>query len=318
MQKVRDDLDFEFPISFSAGVDARNFPSAVACGMVPITTCTDLLRQGGYGRLPGYLKSLRREMDRVGVKSRDAFVLAAGGNAADAVGRAFTNLGAAAGASQLGRVAAANRVDPDSLSGLVRESAQQASLNGDRALLEATRVAGRLNSREIGAALESDERYRARKNAREPRTVDSKLGLYDCLNCDLCIVVCPNDAFFSYEVEPEESVSERHQLAFVDESCNECSNCEVFCPEEGAPFKVKERVFQTEDNYAASTDDGFFLDGNVLRARIAGEEHRFGLSGADGPGSLTGDIAARASRVKRAIFEGPTPNPVNPAGGGAE
>ena len=58
MQRFREDLGFEFPVSFSAGIDAKNFPAAVACGMVPVTTCTDLLRQGGYGRLPGYLKGL--------------------------------------------------------------------------------------------------------------------------------------------------------------------------------------------------------------------------------------------------------------------
>ncbi|MBI3195174.1 MAG: glutamate synthase, partial [Ignavibacteriae bacterium] len=45
----------DFPISFSAGVDANNFPDMVAIGLVPVTTCTDLLRPGGYARLPQYL-----------------------------------------------------------------------------------------------------------------------------------------------------------------------------------------------------------------------------------------------------------------------
>ena len=45
----------EVPISFSAGVDGQNFPDCVALGFTPITTCTDLLRPGGYGRLPAYL-----------------------------------------------------------------------------------------------------------------------------------------------------------------------------------------------------------------------------------------------------------------------
>ena len=39
-----------FPISFSAGIDHRNFPDAVALGLVPITVCSDLLKPGGYAR----------------------------------------------------------------------------------------------------------------------------------------------------------------------------------------------------------------------------------------------------------------------------
>ena len=35
-----------FPISFSAGVDRKNFANLVACGIVPVTTCTDLLEDG--------------------------------------------------------------------------------------------------------------------------------------------------------------------------------------------------------------------------------------------------------------------------------
>src|SRR5690348_1160243 len=78
----------EFPISFSAGVDRKNFANLVACGIVPITTCTDLLKTGGYGRLPPYLHDLQKEMQKVGARTVDDFILdyrgqrnAAGGNA---------------------------------------------------------------------------------------------------------------------------------------------------------------------------------------------------------------------------------------------
>ena len=54
------------PISFSAGVDRKNFFQLVQCGFAPITTCTDLLKTGGYGRLPPYLLELRKDMQRVG------------------------------------------------------------------------------------------------------------------------------------------------------------------------------------------------------------------------------------------------------------
>ena len=36
---------------------AQNFADCVALGFMPITICTDLLRPGGYARLPAYLRS---------------------------------------------------------------------------------------------------------------------------------------------------------------------------------------------------------------------------------------------------------------------
>src|SRR6266545_4126723 len=45
------------PISFSAGIDRLNYPDAVSLGLSPVTVCTDLLKQGGYGRLQSYAKA---------------------------------------------------------------------------------------------------------------------------------------------------------------------------------------------------------------------------------------------------------------------
>ena len=76
----------EMPISFSAGVDRRNFPNMVACGFVPVTTCTDLLKTGGYGRLPAYLDELAKAMQAVGAATIDDFILDARGQRAAAAG----------------------------------------------------------------------------------------------------------------------------------------------------------------------------------------------------------------------------------------
>ena len=45
-------------ISFSGGIDAHNFAAAVAMNFVPVTTCTDLLRPGGFARLSRFLRNL--------------------------------------------------------------------------------------------------------------------------------------------------------------------------------------------------------------------------------------------------------------------
>jgi putative selenate reductase len=299
MHRFREDLGFEFPVSFSAGVDKKNFPAAVACGMVPVTTCTDLLRAGGYGRLPGYLFELADQMRRLGVSSREAYVLAAHGHGAEAVEQTLRGLqgGETVWQREGGRLSATAREQPDDLPQALRQAAAEGGLDPEAAVLQATRVAGRLNGCDIVPPLADDERYHAAKNQTEPRRIASTLELYDCINCDLCIWACPNDAVFAYDATPVKTPTERltlragnelqrapgngfaigkvHQLAILEGACNECSNCEVYCPEHGAPFKVKEQIFLTPEDFKAQKMDGFYREDDTLHARVNGVEYRF-------------------------------------------
>jgi putative selenate reductase len=292
MQRFRRDAGFEFPVSFSAGVDAVNVAGAVACGMVPVTTCTDLLKQGGYGRLPAYLRALRRAFAAADAVSRDAYVLIGGGHAEAAVREAFAGAGRDGDAVWASVSGGAGQ--PGGLPGAVRRTAAEAGLDADAVLLHAIRIAGRRNGDAIVAALPDDPRYHRSRNEKEPRRIESTLALYDCINCDLCIPACPNDAMFAYELPPQTVATDvhangdsgaepgvgfrrekEHQLAVFADACNECSNCEIFCPEIGAPFVEKERFFSSEATYAAAPElEGFFYDGSVLHARIGGVEYR--------------------------------------------
>ncbi len=62
-------LDSEFagrlPMSFAGGADAFNAPKLLAAGMETITTCSDLLRTGGYTRLGHYIANTRAAMQHV-------------------------------------------------------------------------------------------------------------------------------------------------------------------------------------------------------------------------------------------------------------
>jgi putative selenate reductase len=359
MQRFREDLGFEFPVSFSAGIDVKNFPAAVACGMVPVTTCTDLLKQGGFGRLPAYLKALSREMEKAGVTSREAYVLAAMGRGAEAVGESLGDLPP----EDVERLQELASSEPDSLPSAIRERTHNAGLDPEAALLKVTRVAGRLNGRELVPPLAAERRYHAEANARKPRRIDSVLELYDCINCDLCVSACPNDAIFAYETEPLSlathvvgfgpgglsltpgtgfSIAEEHQLGLFAGACNECSNCEVYCPEHGAPFRVKERLFPSEDAFEGSEDDGFWLSDSELRARLGGRVLTLGVDESANWAYLdAGDLrlelsweplrilggsvepsgqpldTARLYRMRTAwdaIYRAERPNPVNPAG----
>jgi putative selenate reductase len=300
MQRFREDLGTEIPISFSAGINRKNFTAAVACGMVPVTTCTDLLRPGGYSRLPRYLATLAEEMDRCKVTSREAFVLAAHGHGAEAVRLALRS---SKGGTQVWdcegpRLTTIAAVKANELPAALRRCAWAAGLDVGEIVLQATRIAGRLNGREIVPQLASDPAYHASSNRREPRQIDRELGLYDCSNCDLCISACPNDAIFAYETTPLKVETERlqfistagplrakgagytlrksHQIAVADGLCNECSNCDVYCPEHGAPYRLKEHVFASLDDFrAAAPRDGFCRSELKLYARLGGTEWIF-------------------------------------------
>jgi putative selenate reductase len=324
MQRFREDLGFEFPVSFSAGIDVKNFPGAVACGMVPVTTCTDLLRQGGFGRLPGYLRSLGREMEKCGVRTREAFVLAARGHGASAAVEALASLQPSSvsdgpSGDPLREIALSA---PNDLPAALRDTAASAGIDPEELVLRATRVAGRLNGRDIVPGLVDEPRYHSAANSKPPRQIDSQLALYDCINCDLCIQACPNDAIFAYEVAPVELdgfvVTEEHQLAVFEGACNDCSNCEVYCPEKGAPFVEKEMVFLNAEAFERSTADGFVEIDGVLHARMEGKEYRLEMTSGDLPredpgGDLDAAGLWRMRTVWESIFRSPTPNPVNPA-----
>jgi putative selenate reductase len=242
------------PISFSAGVDSRNYPDCVACGFVPVTTCTDLLKPGGYARLPRYLDNLASRMRARGVETIADLVLAESNRAERAAGP-----------------------EPFHLSGVLH----QASLENHAAAAQ--------------RAL-SDPRYRAANNRAIPRRLGSKLWFFDCISCDKCIPVCPNDANFSIElpasltaethlpdlvvhdsslVEQNERIfklKDSHQLASFADFCNECGNCDVFCPEEGGPYLIKPRFFGSREQMEAAPPslEGFAVEREPDSDRIIG------------------------------------------------
>jgi putative selenate reductase len=235
----------EIPISFSAGIDQHNFPDAVAAGLVPITTCTDLLKPGGYGRLHKYLLNLEKKMAELGAVSVGDYIM------------------------------------------------KWDSRKGD---IAAAIIA---NTSEVMAKVLADPRYTQSKNKSVPRKIDSHLVLFDCINCDKCIPVCPNDANFYYELQPlaveyvnyrigpegvvEEipggvlRIEKSHQIANYADFCNECGNCDVFCPEHGGPYIKKPRFYGSRESWEKfNGHNGFWVekrDGAViLHGRI---EDRF-------------------------------------------
>ena len=233
------------PVSFSAGVDKTNFPDAVSLGLVPVTVCSDLLAPGGYGRLRGYSEELARRMEAAGAATIPEFVVKSRGG------------------------------------GVLANTASY--------VIEAT----------------ADARYAKARNSSLPKKIGSHLVLFDCVTCDKCVPVCPNDANFTYVVPCGEvpimklshewdswksrtdgtlRFGKKHQLANFADFCNECGNCDVFCPEDGGPYLVKPRFFGTRLSWDETKDrDGFYLErargAETVLGRFSGHEYGLTLRG---------------------------------------
>lgn len=289
-----------FPVSFAAGIDRGNFADAVALGLAPVTVCTDLLKPGGYARGRGYLAALAERMRGAGARGVDEWVIRSGGRGTGALEAA---LAPADGDGARARCLAALESGGD-----LRAAA------GDALFARWVSAARLANTAAYAARVAEDPRYAAATHRQRPRKIGHRLALLDCLACEKCVPVCPNDANFLFSVEPGElpivkvratpegwsartlgalRIEATRQVGNFADFCNDCGNCDVFCPEDGGPYALKPRFFATVAAYEADRPrDAFHLerDGGRLtvRARLAGRELVARLDGGEasyrGPG----------------------------------
>lgn len=73
--KLQNDFQGKLDVSFSAGADAFNVADILACNLRPVTTCTDVLKPGGYTRLGQYLDHLKKAMLGANATSLEQFIL---------------------------------------------------------------------------------------------------------------------------------------------------------------------------------------------------------------------------------------------------
>ena len=72
--KLWQQFDGALLVSFAGGVDAFNVAELLAGGMTTITTCSDLLKPGGYTRLLQYLECSLAALDESGAESIDELI----------------------------------------------------------------------------------------------------------------------------------------------------------------------------------------------------------------------------------------------------
>ena len=105
--------------------------------------------------------------------------------------------------------------------------------------------------------------------------------------CSKCVDVCPNRANVAIDMRAWEAFSDPYEIVHIDAYCNECGNCETFCPYSGGPYKKKFTIFSLKEDFENSTNDGFFYDGEALIVRyegvvLTGELDKEGLVNVEG------------------------------------
>jgi putative selenate reductase len=109
--------------------------------------------------------------------------------------------------------------------------------------------------------------------------------------CNICIGVCPNFSNVSFEAEAIELpvwevtlngeeykiekiddfiIKQGNQISNIGDFCNECGNCDTFCPTSGAPYKTKPHFYLTEESFN-SEETGYYLNNDSLKFKSNGD-----------------------------------------------
>jgi putative selenate reductase len=67
--KLSEEFDGDMLLSFAGGADAFNASDLLRSGLTTITVCSDLLKTGGYLRLPQYIEELNLNLDKASASS---------------------------------------------------------------------------------------------------------------------------------------------------------------------------------------------------------------------------------------------------------
>ena len=120
----------------------------------------------------------------------------------------------------------------------------------------------------------TDPRYLAENNRKPPRKIGRQLQFFDCVTCNKCIPLCPNDANFSVAMPatPQVPVRMARQIANFVDFCNDCGNCDVFCLEDGGPYLLKPRLFVNRERWLSDAPrDAVLIEPDATTARFDGQ-----------------------------------------------
>ena len=124
-----------------------------------------------------------------------------------------------------------------------------------------------------------------------------------CLLCDevcnICTTVCPNLAFHAYAVTPQNfqiqnmkvvdgivqnekinsfQVKQSQQILHIADWCNQCGNCNTFCPSSGDPYQEKSHLYLTLEEFEKEKD-GCYLNtkAGITELQFYKEQNKYSL-----------------------------------------
>ena len=123
------------------------------------------------------------------------------------------------------------------------------------------------------------------KNKGNGKVLEDKLETFDCLkSCGICVDVCPNRANMKVEVE---ELSADYQIVHIENMCNECGNCHIFCPKGGYPYLKKTTIYENLQEYKASSNTGILrLDKDKFLLREDDKEYIYEVNSKDNKNKL--------------------------------
>jgi putative selenate reductase len=110
-----------------------------------------------------------------------------------------------------------------------------------------------------------EEIIKDRKLNYSKNTIENQCLLCNIV-CNRCVDVCPNRANVAIRVA---GFKDKYQIVHIADLCNDCGNCETFCPHNGAPYKEKLTYFSTKDDFEKSNNPGFYIENEriILRSQ---------------------------------------------------
>jgi NADPH-dependent glutamate synthase beta subunit-like oxidoreductase len=197
---IAEEFRADMLMSFAGGADAFNVSDLLRSGMTTITVCSDLLKTGGYLRMPQYIDELNLNLDKAEATSLPDFI----GRTALAehhfamfaemlAATVLTDSGVAFGHKEAHDLAVHLGGEWGSpIPTVIREWTIEAGYNdedADTLTTLAMRTLSRINLRGYAQATREDWRYINESFRTDRSKTDRKLGLFDCIEAP-CVDKC--------------------------------------------------------------------------------------------------------------------------------
>ena len=200
--RLSEEFKGDMLLSFAGGADAFNVSDLMRSGMTTITVCSDLLKTGGYLRMPQYIEELNTALDKAGASNLSDFIA----NTAvvqESMGEfvqllaygALTESGLNLTAAQAASLSEVLRYDNDGQApiGVIEKWAAENGFDENRTadlvalVLNALK---RVNLRQYAQHVRENWRYKKESFRTDRSKTERELHLFDCIEAP-CVDECP-------------------------------------------------------------------------------------------------------------------------------